>query len=123
MPTFNEIFDTLNSKSLPVQGRKCLVKYNDRMLIGRMLDTRFFDIEGDYQGEDSPEQKVRMYQWSSDKSGVFLCIPKLDYSFGGNYFSLEELPHGMSLYFKTAENLEFRNVIELLDEYTLEPPD
>ena len=115
MQTFNEIFETLNSKALPVQGRKCLVKYNDRMLIGRMMDTKYFDIEGDYQSEDSPEQRV--YERDSRKTGIFLCIPKLNYSFGGNYFSLDEFPEGMSVYFKTAENAEFQNVRDLLAEY------
>jgi hypothetical protein len=116
MSTFNEIFETLNSKALPVQGRKCLVMFQERMLIGRMMDTRYFDIDGDYQSEDSPESR----NWNRDdrKTGVFLCVPKLDYSFGGNYFSLDEFPEGMSVYFKTAENAEFRNVLKLLEEYT-----
>ena len=116
MPTFNEIFNALNSKALPVQGRKCLVKYNDTIRIGRMMDTRYFDIDGDYQSEDSPEQR----SWLRDykKSGVFLCIPKLDYSFGGNFFSLDELPEGASVYFMSAERSDFVNVLKLLEEYT-----
>ena len=124
MTTFSDIFFTLNANPLPPQGRKCLIKYNELILIGRMMDTRYFDIDGDYQGEDSPEQ--RTYSWSSHKTGIFLCIPKLDYSFGGNYFSLYELPDGMSVYYKNAENSAFRNIRELLVEYTpdsLEPLD
>jgi len=116
MQSFNEIFQVLNSKTLPVQGRKCLVKYNDMIRIGRMMDTKYFDIDGDYQTEDSPEQR----NWLRDykRSGVFLCIPKLDYSFGGNFFSLDELPEGTSVYFKSAESSEFVNVRKLLEEYT-----
>ena len=123
MQTFNEIFELLNSKCLPLQGRKCLVKYNDVIRIGRMMDTRYFDIDGEYQTEDSPESR----NWLRDykKSGVFLCIPKLDYSFGGNFFSLDELPEGTSVYFKSAESSEFVNVLKLVEEYTfqMEPAD
>ena len=125
MQTFNEIFETLNSKALPIQGRKCLVRYNDVIRIGRIMDTRYFDIDidGEYQTEDSPELR----NWLRDykKSGVFLCIPKLDYSFGGNFFSLDELPEGTSVYFKSAESSEFVNVLKLLEEYTfqMEPAD
>lgn len=123
MQSFNEIFELLNSKCLPLQGRKCLVKYNDVIRIGRMMDTRYFDIDGEYQTEDSPESR----NWLRDykKSGVFLCIPKLDYSFGGNFFSLDELPEGTSVYFKSAESSEFVNVLKLVEEYAFqtEPAD
>jgi len=94
MTTFNEIFVTLNAKPLPVQGRKCLVRYDGRMVIGRMLDTKYFDVDGDYQSDELSQSRF--------KTGIFLCLPRLDYSCGGNYFSLHEFPHGMSVYFKTA---------------------